>query len=180
MTTGIIQIQAMIYEIRGQKIMLDRNLAQLYGVETRVLKQAVNRNIIRFPSHFMFELTESEMKEMVSQAVIPSKSYFGGSKPYAFTEQGVAMLSAILKSDIAIKTSIKIMDAFVKLRKYVFSQGDTNEQIAELRKLLMLHIENSDNKFSEHSEAIEQIIIALNNLIEQPRKNKTIGFDSND
>jgi hypothetical protein len=84
MTDKLLQIQNMIYEIRGQKVMLDRDLAKLYGVETRVLKQAVNRNAIRFPDHFMFELTESEIGEMVSQTVIPSKSYFGGSKPYVF------------------------------------------------------------------------------------------------
>ncbi|MDR2580849.1 MAG: ORF6N domain-containing protein [Fibromonadaceae bacterium] len=84
------KIESRIFTIRGLQVMLDRDLAELYGVETRVLKQAVNRNIIRFPAHFMFELSENEIESMVSQFVIPSKSYFGGSKPYAFTEQGVA------------------------------------------------------------------------------------------
>ena len=114
-------IEARIFTIRGMQVMLDRDLALLYGVETRVLKQAVNRNIIRFPSHFMFELSEDEIEKMVSQIVIPSKSYFGGSKPYAFTEQGVAMLSAVLRSDIAIEISIKIMDVFVAMRKLISS-----------------------------------------------------------
>jgi len=114
-------IEARIFTIRGMQVMLDRDLALLYRVETRVLKQAVNRNIIRFPAHFMFELSEDEIEKMVSQIVIPSKSYFGGSKPYAFTEQGVAMLSAVLRSDIAIEISIKIMDAFVAMRKLISS-----------------------------------------------------------
>jgi len=117
LTISASKIKSRIFTIRGLQVMLDRDLAELYGVETRVLKQAVNRNAIRFPSHFMFELSENEIKNMVSQFVIPSKSYFGGSKPYAFTEQGVAMLSAILKSDVAVKISIQIMDAFVKMRK---------------------------------------------------------------
>jgi hypothetical protein len=117
--------------------MLDRDLAELYGVETRALKQAVNRNSIRFPPHFMFELSENEMESMVSQFVIPSKSYFGGSKPYVFTEQGVAMLSAILRSDLAVKTSIQIMDAFVAMRKLIsVSTGITQRlESVELKQI---------------------------------------------
>jgi hypothetical protein len=92
------KIESRIFTIRGLHVMLDRDLAELYGVETRALKQAVNRNKVRFPAHFMFELSENEIENVVSQFVIPSKSYFGGSKPYAFTEQGVAMLSAVLRS----------------------------------------------------------------------------------
>jgi len=113
----ISKIESRIFTIRGLQVMLDRDLAELYGVETRALKQAVNRNIIRFPAHFMFELAEEEVEMMVSQFVIPSKSYFGGSMPYVFAEQGVAMLSAVLRSDVAIKISIQIMDAFIKMRK---------------------------------------------------------------
>jgi len=113
----ISKIESRIFNIRGLQVMLDRDLAELYGVETRTLKQAVNRNTIRFPAHFMFELSEKEVENMVSQFVIPSKSYFGGSMPYVFTEQGVAMLSAVLRSNIAIRISIQIMDAFVAMRK---------------------------------------------------------------
>ena len=98
-------IQHKIYEIRGCKVMLDFDLANLYEIETRVLKQAVKRNLNRFPNDFMFTLYEGEINQMVSQSVIPSKSYFGRSLPFAFTVQGVAMLSSVLKSDKAIDPS---------------------------------------------------------------------------
>jgi hypothetical protein len=86
-----------IHEIRNQKVMLDYDLAAFYEIETPVLKQSVKRNALRFPSDFMFALTENEINDLVSQSVIPSKSYFGGSLPFAFTEQGVAMFSSVLK-----------------------------------------------------------------------------------
>ena len=86
------KILSRIYVVRGEKIMLDKDLAELFGIETRVLKQAVKRNIDRFPKDFMFEMTAKEIDKMVSQNVIPSKSYFGGAKPFCFTEQGVTML----------------------------------------------------------------------------------------
>lgn len=95
--------------IRNQKVMLDFDLAELYETETRILKQAVRRNIERFPRDFMFELTESEIVLLVSQSVIPSKSKLGGAKPYAFTEQGVAMLSSVLNNEKAIEINIAIM-----------------------------------------------------------------------
>ena len=96
-----------IYIIRNEKVMLDRDLAELYGIETRTLKQAVKRNIERFPKDFMFEMKVSEMDRMVSQNVIPSKSYFGGASPFCFTEQGVTMLSCILNSKTAIAKTLK-------------------------------------------------------------------------
>ncbi len=105
-------IKNQIHEIRGKKVMLDMDLAKIYEVETRVLKQAVRRNIDRFPRDFMFELTEVEMKNLVSQFVIPVINQFGGAKPFAFTEQGIAMLSSILKSKKAIQMNIAIMRAF--------------------------------------------------------------------
>lgn len=108
-----LQIQDLIYTIRGVQVMLDRDLAVLYQIETRALKQAVKRNISRFPPEFMFELVENEMNFLVSQSVIPSQKYFGGAKPYAFTEQGVAMLSAVLRSETAVNMSIQIINAFV-------------------------------------------------------------------
>jgi hypothetical protein len=168
------KIKNMIYEISGQKVMLDRDLADLYGVELRSLNQAVKRNIGRFPSDFMFQLTDDEWKIQRSQFVIFNKDT-RKYKPYAFTEQGVSMLSSVINSERAIEVNINIMRAFVKLRHYVLSQSK-DEQIAELRKLLMVYIENTDYKLSKHDKAIEQIIIALNNLIEKPPKTKTIGF----
>jgi hypothetical protein len=178
MADKLTQIQNMIFEIRGQKVMLDSDLAALYQVEVKSLNRAVKRNIKRFPDDFMFQLTNEEWKNLKRQIGASSLRYQNGTakmvekiryNPYVFTEQGIAMLSGLLNSDIAINVNINIMRAFVNLRHYTFSQTATNEQIAELRKLLMLYIEKNDKRVNE-------IIIALNNLIEQPKKAKTIGF----
>jgi len=171
------QLQKLIYEIRGQKVMLDRDLADLYGVELRSLNQAVRRNIRRFPPDFMFQLTDEEWKNQRSQNVIFNKDT-RKYKPYVFTEQGVSMLSSVINSERAVDVNINIMRAFVKLRHYVLTKSNTNEQITELRKLLMVYIENTDYKLSKHDKAIEQIIAALNNLIEKPPKTKPIGFNT--
>ena len=125
-------IRQKIYEVRGQKVMLDFDLAALYEVETRMLKQAVRRNLERFPEDFMFELDETEVQKLVSQIVIPSKSYFGGALPFAFTEQGVAMLSGILKSRKAIQVNIAIMRAFVEFRRYALTYNELAQKITEL------------------------------------------------
>jgi hypothetical protein len=155
-----------ILVIRNQKIILDRDLAVLYGVETRALKQAVNRNEKRFPSDFMFLLNKKEIVKMVSQNVIPSKSYFGGANPMAFTEQGVAMLSSVLKSERAIEVNILIMRAFVKLREII----STHKKVAEKLKEL-------ENKFKDHDDQITQIIQVINQLITPPDPpKKKIGF----
>ncbi len=114
-------IKNSIREIRGYKVMLDMDLAKIYEVETRVLKQAVRRNIDRFPSDFMFQLTEIEMQHLVSQHVIPTLNHFGGAKPFAFTEQGIAMLSSVLKSKKAIHMNISIMRAFVMMRQWAIT-----------------------------------------------------------
>ena len=166
----IIPIQNMIYEIRGHKVMLDSDLAKLYGAPTSRLNEAVKRNIQRFPDDFMFQLSEDEWKNFLRSQFAISKYDRGGRRyaPFAFTEQGVSMLSSVLNSERAIEVNINIMRAFVKLRHYMLSQNK-DEQIAELRKLLMLYIEKNDRRVNE-------IIIALNNLIEQPVKTKTIGF----
>ncbi|MCL2008657.1 MAG: ORF6N domain-containing protein [Treponema sp.] len=172
-------IENLVYEIRDQKVMLDSDLAALYEVPTYRLNEAVKRNIERFPPDFMFQLKENEWDNLRSQFAI-SKGRHGGRRymPYVFTEQGVAMLSTVLNSSKAIEINIEIMRVFIKLRHYTLSLPGTNTQIAELRKLLMLHIDNTDKKFTEHDEAINQIIRALNNLIEQPPKSKKIGFNA--
>lgn len=130
-------IQSKIYELRGQKIMLDFDLAEMYQVETRVLNQAVKRNIKRFPSDFMFQLTRDEWEILKSQFVISS---WGGTRklPFAFTEQGLAMLSGVLNSDIAIQVNINIMRAFVAVRQVlavppVDRVGQLESQMKELR-----------------------------------------------
>lgn len=127
-------IQQQIIELRGQKVMLDFHLADIYEIETRTLKQAVRRNSDRFPDDFMFELNESEIQYLVSQFVIPSKSKLGGAKPFAFTEQGVAMLSSVLNSDKAIAINIAIMRTFVSLRQFALNYKDLNDKITEIEK----------------------------------------------
>jgi hypothetical protein len=127
-------IERRILLIHGQKVMLSTHLAELYDVETRVLNQAVKRNISRFPEDFMFQLNTSEAEQLVSQNVIPHKKYFGGSLPYAFTEQGVAMLSSVLNSERAIKVNIEIMRAFVRLRQILASNKELAKRLDELEK----------------------------------------------
>ena len=191
--------------------MIDRDLAELYGVETRTINQAVKRNEDRFPEEFRFQLISEEYDFLRSQFVISKdeedilRSQIVTSKkekdslrsqnatidkrtetrggrqylPYVFTEQGVAMLSAVLHSPTAIQVSIKIMDAFVKLRHYVSSQivkTDDKAELAEIRRLLLLHIDHCDKKFSEQDKKINQIIRVLNNLIDEPKPNRKIGF----
>ena len=166
----LIKIQNMIYEIRGYRVMFDNDLAALYQVETKYLNKMVKRNLKRFPSDFMFQLTDKEWEILRFQI---GTSSWGGLRylPYVFTEQGIAMLSGLLNSDISININIEIMRAFVQLRYYALSQSDSNEQIAELRKLLMLYIEKNDKRVNE-------IIIALNNLIGQTKETKKIGFNT--
>ena len=181
MKNELAKIQSMIYEIRAQKVMLDSDLAQLYEVPTHRLNEAVKRNAKRFPPDFMFQLTDDEWDSLRSQFAI-SKNSRGGRRfaPYAFTEHGVSMLSTVLNSERAIETNIQIMRTFIQLRHYFLDKPDINAQIAELRKLLMLHIENSDYKFSEYDKTIRQIVQALNNLIDQPKPTKRIGFNTSD
>ncbi|HEY1019242.1 MAG TPA: ORF6N domain-containing protein [Sediminibacterium sp.] len=123
-----------IFYVRAQKIMFDFDLAQMYGVETRVLKQAVKRNLDRFPKDFMFLLNQAEIKNMVSQNVIPSRSILGGAKPMAFTEQGVSMLSTVLQSKRAIKVNITIIRAFVQMRQLIEGNKELARKIGELEK----------------------------------------------
>jgi hypothetical protein len=149
-------IKNSILDIRGKKVMLDMNLAKVYEVETRVLKQAVRRNIDRFPSDFMFQLTEIEMHHLVSQNVIPTLNHFGGAKPFAFTEQGVAMLSSVLKSKKAIHMNISIMRAFVMMRQWALTHQELSARLDALEQ-------QYGHKFSD----IEQV---LNFLIQKDQK----------
>jgi hypothetical protein len=125
-------IQNKIFEIRGNKVMLDFDLSLLYGVETCVLKQSIRRNLKRFPEDVMFELSDLEINRLVSQNVIPSKSYLGGSSPFAFTEQGIAMLSSVLKSDKAIEINISIMRTFVTIRQFALNYTELQNRITEI------------------------------------------------
>lgn len=152
-----------IFYVRTQKIMLDFDLAQMYGVETRVLKQAVKRNLDRFPKDFMFLLNQVEIKNMVSQNVIPSRSILGGAKPMAFTEQGVSMLSTVLQSKRAIKVNITIMRAFVQMRQLIEGNKELARKIGELEK-------KYDGQFKMVFDAIKTLI----HQKQQPRER--IGF----
>lgn len=127
-------ISQKIIEIRGHKVLLDFDLATLYNTETRTLKQAVRRNIHRFPEDFMFELTKDEIEGLVSQFVIPSKSKFGGAYPFAFTEQGVAMLSSVLNNEKAIEINIAIMRSFVSLRKFALTYEELTKRVTEIEQ----------------------------------------------
>ena len=149
-------IQSKIYTIRGLQVMLDRDLAILYEVENRALKQAVKRNLDKFPDDFMFKLSDNEIENMVSQNVIPSKSYLGGSIPFAFTEQGVSMLSSVLKSKTATAISINIFRAFVKMRKFILSNNDLFQRLDAIEKRQIGYELKSDEKFEKLFEAIEQ------------------------
>ncbi|MCQ2957678.1 MAG: ORF6N domain-containing protein [Candidatus Gastranaerophilales bacterium] len=171
------RIENKIFTIRGIKVMLDRDLAELYQVETKKLNQAVRRNIGRFPEDFMFRLSQEEWDNLRSHFVtanadISKMRYL----PYAFTEHGVTMLSSVLRSKKAIEINIQVVRAFISLRRYAMLQTSKNAEIEELKKMLMLHIENTDKRLDEHEETIAQIINVLNNLIEQPKEAKPIGF----
>ena len=139
------QIQSKIYEIRGQRVMLDRDLAELYQVTTSALNQAVKRNNKRFPPDFMFQLTNQEFANLKSQIVTSS---WGGVRkmPYAFTEQGVAMLSGLLNSDVAINANIAIMRAFVAMRNYIMTTTTVTAELSEIRaRLALLEQTGKDN-----------------------------------
>lgn len=152
--------------IRGQKVMVDSDLADLYRVATKVFNQAVRRNFKRFPKDFMFRLTAKEMKILRSQIVTSS---WGGRRtlPYAFTEQGVAMLSSVLNSERAVQVNIAIMRAFVKLREILTTHRELAEKIAEL-----------ENKYRQHDDKIQAVFDAIRELIEPPQVSpkRRIGF----
>lgn len=144
-------IQSRIFEIQGMQVMLDRDLAELYQTETRTLKQAVKRNIERFPKDFMFELDSEDIEALVSQSVIPSKSYFGGAKPYAFTEQGVSMLSAVIKTPVAVEISLKIIRTFVEMRKFLTNNANIFQRLNKVEQKQLI----TDTKLDKVLNAIE-------------------------
>ena len=179
-------IQSKIYEIRGQRVMLDRELAELYQVTTSALNQAVKRNAKRFPPDFMFQLTHQEFANLKSQIVISS---WGGIRkmPYAFTEQGVAMLSGLLNSDVAINANIAIMRAFVAMRNYIMTTTTVTAKLSEIRaRLALLEQTGKDNAeavsdlsedMRQELDNIYQAIAALSIKMPQARKTaQPIGF----
>ncbi len=159
-----IQVERSIYLIRGAKVMRDYDLALLYGVETRALKQAVRRNTDRFPGDFMFELIGDEIGQQVSQTVIPGRGKFGGAAPMAFTEQGVAMLSSVLRSKRAVHVNIAIMRTFVRLRELLLSNTDLSRKLDAL-----------EQKYDAQSRVVFDAIRELMAPPDPPRK-RQIGF----
>jgi phage regulator Rha-like protein len=167
----------MIFEIRGYQVMLDADLARIYQVETKVLNQAVKRNINRFPPEFMFQLTNDEYENLRSQ-IVTSKDGQGGRRylPFAFTEHGVIMLSSVLNSKIATQINIAVVKAFIEMRRYIAKP--IRKKLDDLEKVLMLHIDDTNHNFTEHAAVINEIITALNKLIKTPPKPKgKIGFN---
>ena len=162
-------IQNKIFEVRSCRVMLDYHLAELYQVETRALKQAVKRNIERFPSDFMFVLTQEEANLLlsigVSQNVIPPAYNFGVAMPMAFTEQGVAMLSSVLRSKVAIEVNISIMRAFVLMRQMAIGYEELSRRIEELEV-------STDAQFNELYQALTQLL----SQSKQQKERRPVGF----
>jgi len=159
-----------IYLIRGKKVMIDRDLAEMYGVETRILNQAVKRNEKRFPNDFMFPLTTQELDEWKSQNVISNKEKMGLRKlPNVFTEQGVAMLSSVLNSETAIEVNIEIIRIFTRIRQLITDHTELRLEIAHIKK-----------KIDNHDKNIELVFHYLDELLEQKEKpeqpRKRIGY----
>ena len=155
-----------IYYICKQKVMLDRDLAELYGVQAIRLREQVKRNIKRFPANFMFQLTEPEVALMVSQNAIPSNKQLGGYFQYAFTEQGVLMLAAVLKSDKALNVSIRLIEIFVKMREMLSTNKD-----------ILLKMQKLEKKLTAHDGDIHVIFEALKLLLNPPQQpRQIIGF----
>ncbi len=167
MTTKLISqeiIQNKIFLLRGQKIMLDKDLAVLYGVKPIRLREQVKRNIKRFPSDFMFQLTEREVEAMVSHFAIPSRQHLGGHLPYAFTEHGILMLSSVLNSERAVEVNIQIMRTFTKLRQLMLKHSDLRQKIKEMEK--------------KYDHQFQIVFKTIKELLEPPpqKPKRSIGF----
>ena len=170
---GIVSIESKILTIRGVKVMIDRDLAILYGVETKRLNESVKRNIGRFPSHYMFQLSRQEKQELVANCDRFRTLKHSSTLPYAFTEQGVAMLSSVLNSERAIKINIQIIDTFIALRRYALLQKPENitNRISILEKALLQYMNANDKR-------VEKIVEIINNMLSADTDEDTpkIGF----
>ncbi|MCF8253139.1 MAG: ORF6N domain-containing protein [Bacteroidia bacterium] len=166
-----------IYHIRGKKVMVDRDLAEMYGVETKVLNQSVKRNTKRFPEDFMFQLSNDEFENWKSQFVTSNSVKMGMRKrPFVFTEQGVSMLSSVLKSDTAIEVNIQIIRIFTRIREVLLTHKDVLFKMEQLEKKLL----KQNKKVSKHEQEIQVIFDALKHLLNPPvEPRKAIGFKSN-
>jgi hypothetical protein len=164
-----------IYLVRGKKVILDKDLAELYEVKALRLRQQVKRNMVRFPENFMFRLTQEETDFMVSQNAIPSKQHLGGHLPYVFTEHGVLMLANVLKSERAIKMSIRIIEIFVKVREMLLIHKDILLKLEKIEQKLLAHDDNILLIF----EYLKQLEQAKHHQDDQANR-KRIGFRQDD
>ncbi len=169
-------IESKILTVRQMRVMLDSDLADLYQVPTKVLNQAVKRNIKRFPEDFMFRLTKEEWKNLKSQFVT-FKFDIRKYPPYAFTEQGVAMLSSVLKSEVAVSVNIQIMRVFVRMRQLALEKSKQID-ITTLKQALLLHISETNKKFKQTQLQINSIVEIINEMLEKdtPHTIGKIGF----
>ena len=166
---NVIQVQNLIHEIRGIKVMLDSDLAKLYEIPTYRLNEAVKRNLSRFPSNFMFQLTKDEYETLISQIAISKKGRGGRrSMPYVFTEQGVAMLSSVLNSERAIQINIQIMNTFVQMRHWAIENKDLARRVAELEHYFIEHAK-------DYKEDMKEIYQAIDLLMDRTKPAK-VGF----
>jgi len=175
------KIENKILVVRGHRVMLDSDLAELYCVETKRVNEAVKRNSERFPEKYMFELTNEEWDSLRSQ-IATSKQGKGGRRylPRVFTEHGVLMLANVLNSKKAIAVSIQIIDTFIRLRQMAIGYDSLPQRICEVEKLLMLYMEKTDRKLEEQDQNFVEIIHVLNNLLEKPSESNHIGFRTGD
>jgi len=164
-------ITSKIYLIRDKKVMLDRDLAGLYDIKAIRLREQVKRNNERFPENFMFQLSENEVDVLVSQNAIPSRKQLGGSLPYAFTEHGILMLANVIKSERAIKVSIRIIEIFVRMREMLFAYKDILHKLEEIERKYTDH----DQKIMLIFEYLKQFEASKQQDLEQKNR-KPIGF----
>ena len=159
-------IDSKIFLIRGDKVTADRDLAELYGVETKYLNRQVKRNIDRFPAEFTFQVTQKEKQELVTNCHRFQSMKHSTTRPYVFTEHGVAMLASVLKSERAVKISIHIVKTFIRLREFIATHKELAQKMKEL-----------EQKIGKHDEEIRAIVDIIRRLIQEPQKPKTrIGF----
>ena len=168
---SLVEVKNLIYEIRGYKVMLDSDLAELYEVPTKRLNEAVKRNLARFPKRYMFQLTTEEFESLRSQIATSNKTR-GGRRymPYVFTEQGVAMLSSVLNSERAIQINIKIIDTFVQMREWALDNKELTKRVADIENYLI-------NYAKDNNKEIEKIYEAIDLLMDRTKPRK-IGFNT--
>ena len=154
----ITEIQNLIFVIRNKQVMIDRDLAELYGVKTMVLNQAVKRNIERFPSDFMFRLSKDEANELITNCDRFKTLKHSPTTPYAFTEHGVAMLSSVLNSKKAVEINIQIVRAFIQLRQYAIEHKDLAKRLDDLEHYFMKHCKDNKTDIQELKQAIDMLI----------------------